>query len=91
MKKVITNIEDFHKINVGDTLVLFCGQTHNNEILIHEIIGIYSGTRKIRVSSDQYGEGEDDVDDVFNSYDIIDIVFPCSVDEVQELYPEYFI
>jgi hypothetical protein len=83
--KIINNIKDFDKIKVGYTLIM----TENNLLQVTKILEI-SEKKVLHVCNISDGE-KFYVHNIFNVCDFIDVVFPCSPNEVQELYPEYFI
>jgi hypothetical protein len=98
MIDVIDSIEDFDKIKNGYTLVSF---PKGSEPTIFEIIGTNSDKKIAKVLQSFYFFQEDSKDlEEFLIYDLLvfhgtdyvtDYIFPCSPNEVQELYPEYFI
>jgi hypothetical protein len=86
MKTVIKKIEDFKEIKIGYTLVMWC---EASQIYFNEIIDVHQHIETIKTRNEL--DGETEIDDVFNSLNAVDIIFPCSVDKVKLNYPEYFI
>jgi hypothetical protein len=88
--KIIDNIKDFHKIKVGYTISLGAADGDDKEIIKEILIVDYD--QKIIVIIDKTQDDEyNTIRDVFQCNDIIDIVFPCSLDQAAKNFPEYFI
>jgi hypothetical protein len=80
---VINSKKDFDKIKVGYTLWV----TQCRDPGFHTIKEIYFKTKFIR-----FNNKDNELRSIGDLFTIeSDIVFPCSPDQVQELFPEYLI
>jgi hypothetical protein len=83
--KIIDDIKDFDKIKVGYTVIL------GDEEKLKEILSVDYGQEHIVLNDKTRDEEYNTVRDIFECQDVVDVVFPCSLDQVQDNFPEYFI